>query len=103
MTTHTYIEKQAVVEGWNLVIEGNWIEDYTDCTPEALNQFNTWKGTVATFQTVEITKIIEQEPEYRYGYNGMLKDVCKSTTETILSSTKKILRQRKSKLVWIEV
>lgn len=103
MAIHTHTENQAVVEGWNLVIEANWIEDYTNCTPEALNQFSTWRGTVATFQTVEITKVIEQEPEFRYGYNGMLVDVCKSTTETVLESTKKVLRQRKGQLVWLNI
>lgn len=103
MTKHTCIENRAIVEGWNLVVDANWIEEYRDFDPEALALFSTRKGSKVEFQTVEVTKVIEQEREYRFGYTGQFVDIVKSKTEKVLESKRMVLRQRKGRLTWVKV
>ena len=99
MVVNSFVEERATVQGWNLIVDSNWIYEYKHFNPEVLSLFNTSIGTVVEFQKVKFSQIIEKVP----GYDGLLVDAIARATKETLESQTMVLRKRKGQLCWVPV
>jgi len=106
MTTHVYQEQRLLITDGNVEyvgLDAEWALSKLD--DEVVNLLCLRRGMIAEPRTVEVTAEIIEEREYRYGFNGALRERCTSRSERIIEVRPrlKLWHTKKRGWYWIEV
>lgn len=88
------IEDNVMLVGPDVVIA---LDDLSDAT---VRHLCLWRGMVVEPRTVEVTATIVQEREFRYGFEGQLRERCASRTERIIKTEPRLKLWRSKKRGW---
>lgn len=97
-------EREVYLPSENLQIIGpdaDWLLDSLDY--EIVSRLCLRRGVIAEPQIVKITAEIVQEREFRYGFNGQLRERCSKRTEQIIETQprRKLWYTKKRGWYWI--
>ena len=103
--TRTYHEQQLLLINDNLLLVGHdteWALNSID--DEAVFRLCLWRGMIAEPRTIEVTAEIESYREFRYGFNGALRERCIKRTERIVETQPrlKLWRTKRRGWYWIQ-
>jgi hypothetical protein len=96
METKVYSTTKAILDNC-IIAEGPHAVDLRNLTEDALDFYSycLYSGAQITFQRVTVEVDIEQQREWRYGFDGNKRDVVTRKIETVQSEETLIIRKYK--------
>lgn len=104
--TVTHQERQVYLPDENLIVtdhDADWLLDNPD--NDIVSLLCLRRGTIAEPQIVKVTAELETYREYRYGFNGQLRERYNKQTEQIVKTQpqRKLWYTKRRGWYWIEL